>query len=54
MLIKIKVTEEFLQTLAGKIVKKGDVIEVGVSEAMEIVAAGFGTQVEEVEPKGSK
>jgi len=51
MLIKVKVTEELLQTQAGKIVKKGEIIEVGFSEALEITQAGFGVQVEEAEPK---
>lgn len=49
MLIKVKVLEEQLQTQAGKIAKKGDVVEVGITEAMEIVAAGFGKQVGEVD-----
>lgn len=49
MLIKIKVTEELLQKQDGKFAKKGEVIHVGASEAMEITHAGFGTQVGEID-----
>jgi len=49
MKIKVKVNQDYQRLISNTIIKAGETAEFEFSEAMEIVGAGFGEQVGELE-----
>ena len=45
MKIKVKVNQDYQRLISNEVIKSGTTAEFDVSEAMEIVGAGFGEQV---------